>query len=80
MRYRVKLFPEITIKSRPVRKQMVRCLRTNLRNILTPLVPDVRIADCWDALEVRVRHAIDDAPANAWKQRYRACPASTRCW
>ncbi|NWO08989.1 tRNA 4-thiouridine(8) synthase ThiI [Chromohalobacter salexigens] len=61
MRYRVKLFPEITIKSRPVRKQMVRCLRTNLRNILTPLVPDVRIADCWDALEVRVRHTIDDA-------------------
>ena len=33
MRYRVKLFPEITIKSRPVRKEMVRCLRTNLRNM-----------------------------------------------
>ncbi|WP_287124652.1 tRNA uracil 4-sulfurtransferase ThiI [Chromohalobacter sp.] len=60
MRYRVKLFPEITIKSRPVRKEMVRCLRTNLRNSLAPLVPDVRIADCWDALEVRIRRPIDE--------------------
>lgn len=59
MRYRVKLFPEITIKSRPVRREMVRCLRTNIRNTLERFSPGIRIADCWDALEVRPRHALD---------------------
>lgn len=59
MRYRVKLFPEITIKSRPVRQEMVRCLRTNIRNALEPISPGVRVADCWDALEVRPRHILD---------------------
>ncbi len=53
MRYRLKLFPEITIKSRPVRKEMVRSLRTNIRNSLSRFIAGVRVADCWDALEVR---------------------------
>ncbi|MEA3252715.1 MAG: tRNA uracil 4-sulfurtransferase ThiI [Pseudomonadota bacterium] len=53
MRYRLKLFPEITIKSRAVRQEMVRSLRTNIRNSLSRFIPEVRVADCWDALEVR---------------------------
>ncbi|MDW5378004.1 tRNA uracil 4-sulfurtransferase ThiI [Halomonas sp. HP20-15] len=53
MRYRLKLFPEITIKSRSVRQEMVRSLRTNIRNSLARFIPGVRVVDCWDALEVR---------------------------
>ncbi|WP_136064048.1 tRNA uracil 4-sulfurtransferase ThiI [Modicisalibacter radicis] len=59
MRYRLKLFPEITIKSRPVRQAMVRSLRTNIRNSLSRFIPGVRVADCWDALEVRLDDPLD---------------------
>ncbi|WP_110647200.1 tRNA uracil 4-sulfurtransferase ThiI [Salinicola peritrichatus] len=52
MRYWVKPFPEITIKSRSVRKVMMRCLRANIRNTLQRLDPDVGVSDRWDALEV----------------------------
>lgn len=52
MRYWVKPFPEITIKSRSVRKVMMRCLRANVRNTLQRLDPEVRVIDRWDALEV----------------------------
>jgi len=61
MRYRIKLFPEITIKSRAVRQEMVRCLRTNIRNAFARQRLEVRVADCWDALEVRPRREADAA-------------------
>ncbi|WP_129138598.1 tRNA uracil 4-sulfurtransferase ThiI [Modicisalibacter coralii] len=61
MRYRVKLFPEIVIKSRSVRREMVRSLRNNIRNALARHGIEVRVPDCWDALEVRPREALDDA-------------------
>ncbi|GHA83438.1 tRNA sulfurtransferase [Modicisalibacter luteus] len=37
----------------------MRCLRTNVRNTLEGLSPGIRVADCWDALEVRPRHILD---------------------
>ncbi|MHB0775640.1 tRNA uracil 4-sulfurtransferase ThiI [Halomonas sp. WWR20] len=52
MKYILKLFSEITIKSRPVRKEMIRCLRANVRNTLWRLDPEVRVIGRWDALEV----------------------------
>lgn len=52
MKYLLKLFPEITIKSRSVRQEMVRCLRANVRNTLIRLDPDVRVTGKWDSLEV----------------------------
>ena len=74
MRYRIKLFPEITIKSRPVRQEMVRCLRTNIRNTLEPITPGVRVADCWDALEVRPRHSLDEPTRDALEARLTCIP------
>lgn len=59
MTYLIKLFPEITIKSRTVRKEMVRCLRGNIRNILRRLDPRVRVVDRWDALEVHPSADLD---------------------
>ncbi|EPC03282.1 hypothetical protein L861_17215 [Litchfieldella anticariensis FP35 = DSM 16096] len=53
MKYLLKLFPEITIKSRSVRKEMVRCLRANVRNTLSRYDAGVRVTGNWDALEVQ---------------------------
>lgn len=52
MQYTIKLFAEITIKSRPVRKRMVRMLRDNLRTLLKQLDPDVVIERNWDHLNI----------------------------
>ncbi len=52
MLYLIKLFPEITIKSRPVRLRLVRQLRKNLKSVLTRLDPGINVHGEWDALEV----------------------------
>ncbi len=52
MQYTIKLFAEITIKSRPVRQRMVRMLRDNLRLLLKPLDPAVVIERNWDHLNI----------------------------
>ncbi|MGI9252067.1 MAG: tRNA uracil 4-sulfurtransferase ThiI [Pseudohongiellaceae bacterium] len=52
MRFLVKLFPEITIKSRPVRHRFVRQLRRNIRAALKHLDPAVRVCGQWDIIEV----------------------------
>jgi thiamine biosynthesis protein ThiI len=48
----VKLFPEITIKSRPVRRRFIRQLRKNLRSILRELDDSVSVTGEWDMIEV----------------------------
>ena len=48
----IKLFPEITIKSAPVRKRMSRQLTENLRLLLKRLDPAARVQQDWDKLEV----------------------------
>lgn len=52
MLFLVKLFPEITIKSRPVRKRFIRQLRKNLKNVLQELDDTVVVRGEWDCLEV----------------------------
>ncbi len=54
MLFLVKLFPEITIKSRPVRKRFIRQLRKNLKAVLAPLDEGVKVTGEWDCLEVEV--------------------------
>lgn len=54
MLFLVKLFPEITIKSRPVRKRFIRQLRKNLKSVLSLVVEDVVVRGEWDSLEVEV--------------------------
>ena len=60
MQFVIKFFPEITIKSRPVRKQLARQLRDNLRALLKPVDPDIRIVRDWDQLTV-ITAGNDDA-------------------
>ena len=52
MLFLVKLFPEITIKSRPVRKRFIRQLRKNLKNVLQELDAGLVVRGEWDCLEV----------------------------
>ncbi|MFV8818763.1 tRNA uracil 4-sulfurtransferase ThiI [Haliea sp. E17] len=52
MKYIVKFFPEITIKSKPVRKRFVAHLHENLKAVLTEIDPAVQVKRGWDRLEV----------------------------
>ncbi|MCE7762313.1 tRNA 4-thiouridine(8) synthase ThiI [Pseudomonas putida] len=55
MKLIVKVFPEITIKSRPVRKRFIRQLAKNIRNVLKDLDPELAVDGVWDNLEVVTR-------------------------
>ena len=52
MLFLVKLFPEITIKSRPVRRRFIRQLRKNIRSVVSEFDPEVSVVGEWDNLEV----------------------------
>lgn len=53
MKLIVKPFAEITIKSRPVRKQFIRQLGKNIRTVLRDLDPALVVEGEWDNIEVR---------------------------
>lgn len=57
MPYIIKYFPEITIKSKPVRKRLVNKLRENLLCVLKDIEPDIRIKQQWDKLIVHSQSA-----------------------
>ena len=52
MKLFLKSFPEITIKSRPVRRQLMRQLGKNIRTVLHDLDPELEIIGDWDNLEL----------------------------
>ena len=53
MKFIVKLFPEITIKSDSVRLRFIKILTSNIRNILKHHIEDVAVIRHWDFIEVR---------------------------
>lgn len=60
MHFIVKLFPEITIKSPPVRKRFIKHLRDNLKELFRSLDFPVQVVRDWDKLDV---YADSDEPA-----------------
>lgn len=58
MKLIVKVFPEITIKSPPVRKRFIRQLAKNIRTVLRDLDPELAVTGVWDNLEVET--AVED--------------------
>ena len=52
MLFLVKLFPKITIKTRPVRRRFISQLRKNIRSVLYEFDPAVSVVAEWDNLEV----------------------------
>lgn len=73
MLYLIKLFPEITIKSRPVRRRFIRQLRKNIRDVLRELDSEVIVTGEWDALEVETSKSSDNDVA-AITDRLRSTP------
>ena len=57
MKFIVKLFPEITIKSDSVRLRFIKILTSNIRNILKHHIEDVAVIRHWDFIEVRPKIA-----------------------
>ena len=55
MKFIIKLFPEITIKSQSVRLRFIKILTSNIRNVLKDLAEDVAVVRHWDYLEVCVK-------------------------
>ncbi len=52
MKFIVKLFPEITIKSKPVRKQFTKQLKDNLRVLLRAVDDRVVVERDWDKITI----------------------------
>ncbi|MBU3893170.1 tRNA 4-thiouridine(8) synthase ThiI [Serratia rubidaea] len=66
MKFIIKLFPEITIKSQSVRLRFIKILTTNIRNVLKQYDENLAVVRHWDFIEVRAkdenqRPAIADA-------------------
>ena len=53
MLFLVKLFPEITIKTRPVRRRFIRQLRKNIKTVTYEFDPGISVVGEWDSLEVQ---------------------------
>ena len=56
MKFIVKLFPEIMIKSDSVRKRFIKILTSNIRNTLTKYDEEAVVVRHWDYIEVRTRN------------------------
>lgn len=59
MKFVIKLFPEIIVKSRPVRKQFIAQLRKNLKKVLKPIVEHPEITGSWDLIELDIAKSDD---------------------
>ena len=56
MKFIIKLFPEITIKSQSVRLRFIKILTSNIRNVLKTLEDDIAVVRHWDNIQVRVKN------------------------
>ncbi len=54
MHYIIRYFPEIALKSRPVRMRLVRQLQRNLRRLLGALDKRICVTSAWDRLDLRL--------------------------
>jgi len=55
MKFVIKLFPEITIKSKPVRQRFVRQLRQNISEVLKREYEHIAVQGFWDKIEVSLK-------------------------
>ncbi|KKB00213.1 hypothetical protein Z012_11690 [Avibacterium paragallinarum] len=61
MKFIIKLFPEIMIKSESVRKRFIKILTGNIRNILNKYDDSVAVVKHWDYIEVRSKNEANRA-------------------
>lgn len=55
MLFIIKFFPEITIKSKAVRKQMARRLKDNLYRLLKPVDAEIKVITQWDKITIETQ-------------------------
>ena len=55
MLFRIKLFPEITMKIRAVCRRFTRQLRKSLCRALSKLDSQIRVQNDWDVIEVEIQ-------------------------
>ncbi|MDU3887706.1 MAG: THUMP domain-containing protein, partial [Serratia liquefaciens] len=55
MKFIIKLFPEITIKSQSVRLRFIKILSTSIRNVLKQYDETLAVVRHWDHIEVRAK-------------------------
>jgi len=60
MKLIIKVFPEIIIKSKPVRQRMIKQLRQNIRAVLKDLEGNIVVSGSWDRLEVDSENTSED--------------------
>ncbi|WP_108945944.1 tRNA uracil 4-sulfurtransferase ThiI [Shewanella halifaxensis] len=73
MKFIVKLFPEIMMKSKPVRMRFTKMLETNIRNVLKKVDETAKVQRQWDKIMVMVP---DDRPdlVEAFAERLACIP------
>ncbi|TQV77008.1 tRNA 4-thiouridine(8) synthase ThiI [Aliikangiella marina] len=59
MKFVIKLFPEIIVKSRPVRKRFISQLKKNLRKLMLEVDESIIVGGKWDFVEVRLENGLD---------------------
>lgn len=55
MKFVIKLFPEITIKSKPVRQRLIRQLRQNISEVFKRDIERIAVQAQWDKIEVTLK-------------------------
>ncbi len=76
MKFVVKYFSEIAIKSKPVRRRFVTRLADNLRSVLRDIDPRVSVIKHWDKLELETAVS-DEATLARMLEAMRNCPGIT---
>jgi adenylyl- and sulfurtransferase ThiI len=88
MKFIIKLFPEITIKSQSVRLRFIKILTGNIRNVLKHYDETLAVVRHWDHVEVRakdenkrldIRDALTRIPGSTifWKWKMSRSPTCT---
>jgi len=62
MKFIIKLFPEITIKSQSVRLRFIKILTSNIRNVLKHYDETLAVVRHWDHIEVRAGNELQRTP------------------
>ena len=72
MKFVIKLFPEITIKSKPVRQRFVRQLRQNISEVLKREYEHIAVQGFWDKIEVGLKSSHPTGESEELTQRIAA--------
>ncbi|WP_076540319.1 tRNA uracil 4-sulfurtransferase ThiI [Shewanella sp. UCD-KL21] len=73
MKFIVKLYPEIMMKSKTVRMRFTKILETNIRNVLKKVDDEVKVQRQWDRIMIHV-NSDEQARINAIAERLECIP------